>query len=228
MAALPSLLLLHGYCAQDNPWVRKKPVPFTDYAVYEDLNKSTLIHQYATKVVTQFDHLPSWGLVGHSQGGMVSLHIRNFFWSANDAVTATAAAGRAVQSMGTPYHGVSGAGLALDLGDLFGVGCGENFDLTVDGANLWKSGLESSSIAATYYYTTVYKYTFLHPRYCNLAANLVLKWPNDGVAEYDQSVLPGANHVDNFEGECHSPNMKWPAQTENLQRNAQMNSAAAR
>ncbi len=37
------------------------------------------------------------------------------------------------------------------------VGCGQNFDLTVDGANLWQAGLDSSAVAATYYYTTVYK-----------------------------------------------------------------------
>ncbi len=82
-------------------------------------------------------------------------------------------------------------------------------------------------------FTTLPQHTFLHPRYCNLAANLVLKWPNDGIAELDQSTLPGAVHVENFDGsarsfghepictaqhtaafagECHSTGMKWPAQ----------------
>jgi len=227
--AQPSLVLLHGYCARDNPWVRKTPIEFTDYVAYEDLNRSDLTHQYATKVVQAYDALPSYGLVGHSQGGMTSLHIRNFFWSPNDAVvTDGATATRPVQSMGSPYHGVSGAGAALDLGALFGVGCGENFDLTTDGANLWQSGLESTSVAETFFYTTVYKYTFLHPRYCNLASNLVLKWPNDGTAEYEQCLLPGATHVDNTEGECHSVDMKWPPQTENARRNKEINAAAAR
>lgn len=229
---LPNLVLLHGYCAADNPWVRTPTVPFTEYTAFEGLlGESKLNDEYAKKVIDSYEHLPSFGLIGHSQGGMVSLHIRNFYWSGNDAASAPAgsAAHRPVQSMGTPYLGVSGAGAALDLGALFGLGCGNNFDLTLDGANLWLAGLEDESTRDTYYYTTVYKYTFLHPRYCSLATNLVLQWPNDGTAEYDQCLLQrGATHVSNTEGECHSVNMKWPPQTDNVERNAEMNAAAMR
>lgn len=56
----------------------------------------------------------------------------------------------------------------------------------------------------------------------------MLSWPNDGTAEYDRCLLSGANHVENFEGECHSLNMKWPPQTNNAKRNRQINSLAAR
>jgi hypothetical protein len=139
-ATLPSLVLLHGYCAKDNPWTRNNPVEFTDYAAYQDLSKSRLTNTYAEMVANAYDHLPSFGLVGHSQGGMASAHLRNYMWTGNDAVqrkSGSAIGSRPVQSMGSPYLGVSGAGAALDLGALFGVGCGENFDLTTDGANLW-------------------------------------------------------------------------------------------
>lgn len=228
-ATLPSLVLIHGYCAQDNPWIRNKPVDFTDYVAYLDLKQSRLTNKFAEHVVSTYDHLPSYGLVGHSQGGLASLHIRNFYWSGNDAAAPVAATGtRPVQSMGSPYLGVSGAGAALDLGALFGLGCGDNFDLTLDGANLWHAGLESTSKSDVYFYTTIYKKTFLHPRYCNLATNLALNWPNDGVAEYDQCLLPGGVHVENYEGECHSVNMKWPPQTENVARNRIINQSAMR
>jgi pimeloyl-ACP methyl ester carboxylesterase len=227
-ATVPSLVLLHGYCAQDNPWIRTPSIPFTDYVAFDGLlGQSKLNDDYAKDVIDSYNNLPSYGLIGHSQGGMVSVHIRNFYWTGNDAVAGSNSQ-RPIQSMGTPYLGVSGAGAALDLGALFGLGCGNNFDLTLDGANLWKAALEEENVQNTYYYTTVYKYTFLHPRYCSLATNLVLKWPNDGTAEYDQCLLEGANHVSNTEGECHSVNMKWPPQTDNVQRNAEMNQAAMR
>jgi hypothetical protein len=125
--------------------------------------------------------------VGHSQGGLVALHLHNFYWSPNDAVSPSATASRPVQSMATPYSGVSGTGAALDLGALFGLGCGDNFDLSRDGANLWQAGIQQAAKKDVYYYTTMWKKTFVHPRYCNLATNLVLSWPNDGMAELENS-----------------------------------------
>ncbi len=91
---------------------------------------------YARSVIEDHGHLPSWGLVGHSQGGLVSLHLHNFYWSPNDAVVSSPTS-RPVQTVGTPFLGVSGTGVTLDIGALFGLGCGDNFDLSRDGANLW-------------------------------------------------------------------------------------------
>jgi pimeloyl-ACP methyl ester carboxylesterase len=226
-ATLPSLLLLHGYCAKDNPWTRNNPVDFSQYISYEGfLDKSVLTNEYAQAVIQAHGHLPSWGLVGHSQGGLVALHLHNFYWSPNDAVATT---GRPIQSMGTPWGGVSGTGAALDIGALFGVGCGDNFDLSTDGANLWQAGLQVAAKKDVWYYTTMWKKTFLHPRYCNLATNLVLDWPNDGMAEQVRAQLPEGHAVENpFEGECHTTDMKWPAQTSNVRRNKEINDNAAR
>ena len=234
-AALPqavaSLVLLHGYCAQDNPWVQTETIPFTDYLAYVgDLAHSVPNNVFAQNVMTAAKDLPSFGLLGHSQGGMAALHVHNFYWSGNDAASESLAGGesRAVQSVGSPYLGVTGAGAALDLGSLFGIGCGDNFDLTRDGATLWLAGISEASRSNVFYYTTKWKDSGLI-KYCNLASNLVLTWPNDGTAEFEMCQLPGANPVQNpYDGECHTPNMKWPAQTANVARNAEINANAAR
>merc|ERR1711991_995699 len=177
--------------------VQNDPVAFSDYLAYEGaIGKSLLHNKFAEDVIATAGHLPSWGLVGHSQGGMVALHIRNFYWSPNDAVDAANAATRPVQSMGSPYLGVSGAGAALDLGSLLGVGCGENFDLTTDGSNLWLAGIQPAARKDVYFYTTKWKDSGL-VKYCNLAVNLVLSWPNDGTAEFDQCQLPDAHPQQN-------------------------------
>lgn len=222
--ALASLVLLHGYCAKNNPWTRNNPVVFTDYAAFVGgIGQSFLNDVYAQMVIAQYADLPSFALVGHSQGGLVAAHIRNYYWTPNDAV---APGKRAVQTMGSPFQGVSGAGAALDLGALFGLGCGNNFDLTLDGAALWNSGLTSSARADVYYYTTQYESGWFAS--CNAAVQLVLEKPNDGTTELNYSNLPGATHVSHSEGECHTENMSDPPQTENVARNKQINAAAAR
>jgi len=78
------------------------------------------------------------------------------------------------------------------------------------------------------FYTTTYVQGKFLGDYCNLATNLVLKWPNDGVAEFELSQLPGGQNMGNTEGWCHSVGMKYDPQCENRDRNKQMNAAAAR
>ena len=39
--------------------------------------------------------------------------------------------GRKIQTVGSPWLGNSGAGIAANLVAVFGVGCGMNFDLTI-------------------------------------------------------------------------------------------------
>jgi hypothetical protein len=158
-------------------------------------------------------------------------------------VSVNAAASRPIQTMGTPFSGVSGTGVALDIGvflneerkqmsnacskgALFGLGCGDNFDLSRDGANLWLSGIQNEAKKDVYFYTTMWKKTLNPLRYCNLASNLVLSWPNDGMAEVENCFLAGGkkmwgktakrkftlnsgNPVENpFEGECHTGERK--------------------
>lgn len=62
--------------------------------------------------------------------------------------------GRIVQSLGTPYQGCPLAGLLAYLGDLLGIGCGLNEDLTYDGAEQWLSKIPLDKRAEVYYYTT--------------------------------------------------------------------------
>ncbi len=158
MAALPSLVLLHGYCAKDNPWCvvvaalwdlsvwpAKRAATACSHCVGppQDAQEARALHRLrgvrgpqpqrpdalvrhqggdAVRPPAQVPHTlrvlwtlvlthpaqlrlagPLSGLRGALsplcsahwavQGGMVSVHIRNFFWSPNDAVNPTAAAG---------------------------------------------------------------------------------------------------------------------------------------
>ena len=58
---------------------------------------------------------------------------------------------------------------------MFSIGCGSCYDLTHDGANLWLNGITPQAADDVHFYTTQYKDGGL-VNYCNLAANLLLKW----------------------------------------------------
>lgn len=161
-------------------------------------------------------------MLGHSQGGIVSLHTLNHYWTALDAA---AAGGRKIQSVGSPYYGNSGMATFGGLLELLG-GCDTNFDLSLDGAALWMAGISAASLAQTNFYVTEYKPGFLAS--CNALVNLVLNKPNDGVAETKYSVLTSGNNHGITQGECHVPDMKFPPAYWNKGRNAIMNSNAAR
>jgi len=64
--------------------------------------------------------------------------------------------------------------------------------------------------------------------YCNLAINLVLQWPNDGTAEIKYAKITGGNNMGNTQKQCHTDGMAYKAQCTDANRNALMNSAAAR
>ena len=64
--------------------------------------------------------------------------------------------------------------------------------------------------------------------YCNLGANLILKWPNDGMTELQFSTLPGGNSMGHAKGQCHTLGMKYGPQCWDETRNAEMNDKAAR
>lgn len=58
---------------------------------------------------------------------------------------------------------------------VFGLGCGSNNDMSVDGAALWMAGISAASIAQANYYTTVYdKGGPLGQGYCNMLTNAML------------------------------------------------------
>jgi hypothetical protein len=58
------------------------------------------------------------------------------------------------QSVGSPYGGTALADGIAALGDVFGVGCGTNYDLTHYGASAWQAGIPSWARSAVHYHTT--------------------------------------------------------------------------
>jgi hypothetical protein len=86
-----------------------------------------ILCQYAARILDQVSKqgMTRYGIIAHSQGGMVATHIRNYLFSGLDS----AEGNRLIQSVGTPYNGNTAAGSAANLGDIFGIGCGSNTDL---------------------------------------------------------------------------------------------------
>jgi len=217
------LLLLHGYCSDTNPW-QPHPQDWTNPQYF--LNpKATISHDaFAQKVVNWAKDFGGYSVVGHSQGGAVSVHILNYYWAGLDKVTG----GRKVQTLGAPFQGCGMAGTAADFGRLFGAGCGRNDDLTRDGSALWLRGITTQTRNQVYYYTTTYQLGKLIGDYCNLGANIILDWPNDGVTELDYAYLSGANNQGNTLQQCHTGSMKYKAQYDDHTRNQLINALAAR
>jgi hypothetical protein len=85
-----------------------------------------------------------------------------------------------------------------NLGILFGIGCGPNWDLSTDGARVWLSGISSVTQKEVWYYTTTYS-TGSVGDYCSLATNFILRWPNDGTAELDHTNMTYAHYLGNTE-----------------------------
>mmetsp|Transcript_7767 Transcript_7767/g.10728 ORF Transcript_7767/g.10728 Transcript_7767/m.10728 type:complete len:685 (-) Transcript_7767:61-2115(-) len=219
------IILLHGYCSDSNPW-ETYAEDWTDAYYFINPGASISNDEFAKKVVefAEQNGLDSFSLVGHSQGGMVATHILNYYWSGIDLITE----GRKVQSVGTPYKGATAAGSIADLGNAFGVGCGSNFDLSKDGANLWLGGITTDVRKEVYFYTSTYEQGKFFGDYCNLAVNTICEWPNDGATELDYAVLDGGNNQGNTEKQCHTTGMKYNAQYYDRTRNQQMNSLGGR
>jgi pimeloyl-ACP methyl ester carboxylesterase len=206
------MVFVHGYCAQQNPWQKSGNFPVdADYFLKPGANMNN--DEFAQAIATFADPLDAYSLIGHSQGGMASAHLLNYYFSGADANTAP----HTIQSVGTPYQGNSGAGGGADLIKTFGIGCGANAALTKDGAALWLSGITTESRKEIYYYTTQYTPGLF--RYCQAGVGLVLSAPNDGTAELTLAQLPGANNMGNTQGQCHTENMNFPPQCYDSSRN---------
>eukprot|EP01111_Echinosteliopsis_oligospora_P018029 TRINITY_DN805_c0_g1_i1.p1 TRINITY_DN805_c0_g1~~TRINITY_DN805_c0_g1_i1.p1 ORF type:complete len:670 (-),score=235.20 TRINITY_DN805_c0_g1_i1:43-2052(-) len=220
-AETPKVLLVHGYCSALNPWSVYQS-DWTSAEVFLNANANLGHDAFAVKVLewAAANKWTTWAFVGHSQGGAVGLQIKNYYHSGMDNLPSGA---RKLQTVGTPYMGCSAAGTAAGLGKAFGVGCGQNTDLTKDGAALWFAGIRAAAAKEAYYYTTTYEQGKFFGDYCNLATNAVLNWPNDGIAEYDWAQLTGGNNMGNTQKWCHSTDMKYTAQTQDRTRIAEMN-----
>ncbi|MCI0393647.1 MAG: conditioned medium factor [Chloroflexi bacterium] len=214
------LMLVHGYCS-GGVW---PTADFTQYAVFQDFNQNRTHDQFAQLIGSYGDQFDSFGVVAHSQGGAASLHLYTYYWSGLDYSSGS----RLIQSVGTPYRGTSLAGNLALLGQIFGIGCGTNWDLTYDGAALWLSGIPSWARSRVYYFTTSFTDLWYRYDYCHLGSDLFLSDPDDGATERWAGQLSGANNMGHKTGWCHTTGMRDPAQYNDYNRNANMNTYANR
>ncbi|MEM6795310.1 MAG: choice-of-anchor X domain-containing protein [Acidobacteriota bacterium] len=221
-AAGGRLLLVHGYCS-GSVWA---PVAgqFTDASIFLDLNQNRSHDQFANRIASFGSSFPSYGIVAHSQGGAAALHLYTYYWSGLD----NAGSGRLIQSVGTPYQGTSLAGNLALLGQIFGVGCGTNNDLTYSGAASWLSGIPTWARNKVNYYTTSFTDKWWRYDYCQIVSDLVLSDPDDGTTERARGQLSGAVNRGHRTGWCHTDGMRDPAQVRDSGRNSTMNANAAR
>lgn len=215
------LMLVHGYCSGSNPWPAAQ---FSSNIVFLDANKSRTHDQFANLIKTFGASYPSYGIVAHSQGGCASLHLYTYYWSGLDSATGGT---RLIQSVGTPYQGTALAGNLAALGSVFGAGCGSNQNLTYSGAATWLSGIPTWARAKVHFATTSFNDGWGYD-YCNIATDLFLSDPDDGVVEKAYAQLSGANNRGHKTGWCHTSGMRDPAQTSDSSRNADMNVNASR
>lgn len=215
-----NLMLVHGYCSS-GVW------PVQDFSggleVFLDQNQNRSHDDFALLMAAFGDNSKSFGVVAHSQGGAAALHLWTYYFSGLD----WAEGARLIQSVGTPYQGTPLAGNLAVLGDLFGAGCGVNFDLSTDGSALWLAGIPTASRSRVHYWTTSFEDGFGFD-FCNLVSDFFLSDPDDGVIERSRGQLPGANNMGHLEGWCHSQGMRDPAHYFDSSRNADMNANAAR
>ncbi len=217
-----NLILVHGYCENGNAW------PLDDFngdfAEYENLYQNFSHDEFANDIWNFGNQFKSYSIVGHSQGGNAALHLFTFYWSGLDWSTD----GRKIQTVGAPFGGTPLAGSVADLGDIFGIQCGSNYDMTYDGAALWASYIPSWSRAETWAWSTTFEDGWFYD-YCNIGSDLLLWDPEDGVVEVSSAHLDGTNNMGTKEGWCHvEESMADPPQAFDAVRNYEMNNEAAR
>lgn len=215
------LLLVHGYCS-GNVW---GPVAgqFSNESIFLDTNQNRSHDAFANLIGSFGSSYSSYGIVAHSQGGAAALHLYTYYWSGLDY----ASGGRLIQSVGTPYQGTALAGNAAVLGEVFGVGCGTNYDLTYSGASSWLSGVPSWARNAVNYYTTSFTDRWWAYDYCHIVTDVLLSDPDDGTTEKAKGQLSNGVNRGHKTGWCHTDGMRDPNQTRDSSRNSSMNSNAA-
>ena len=221
----PNLLLVHGYCAKENPFSVDN---FTNYVAFKDWGQSLSNDQFARHLIdfTEDRNLSAFSIVAHSQGGLASVHLYSYYYSGLDSYSVSGnGSDRKIQTVGAPYQGTPLAGLLADIGHFFGIMCGSNLELTYEGAQAWLSKVPLYVQEEVHFYRTFYG---KRKKYCNFGTNVVLKGPNDGLVEVGKARLPFGRGEGISPGECHSVNMQWPSQCHNTKRNAEMNNFAAR
>lgn len=216
------LLLVHGYCSGD-VW-GSYAGQFSNSATFYDLNQNRSHDQFAQKIRDFGDQFSSFGVVAHSQGGAASTHLYTYYWSGLD----NSSGSRMIQTVGTPYQGTPLAGNLAALGNVFGVGCGYNSNLTTSGASSWLAGIPTWARNQVNYYTTSFSTKWWRNDYCNFATDLFLSDPEDGVIEKSRGQLSGGNNRGHKTGWCHTSGMRDPGQTGDSSRNSTMSYYAKR
>ena len=133
-----------------------------------------------------------------------------------------------MQCVGSPLEGTALAGNIAALGQVLGIQCGANYDMTYDGAAAWLSTIPSSARAKLYTHTTTFNDVPFFYDYCSIASDAFLSDPEDGVVEHSAGHIVGANDMGLRSGWCHVGGMRDPAQTGDSSRNATMNTQGAR
>lgn len=216
------LMLVHGYCSGDawGPLTGQ----FASSAKFQDFNQNRSHDAFARRIRDFGNQFGSFGIVAHSQGGAAATHLYTYYWSGLD----WASPGRLIQSVGTPYQGTALAGNLAAIGNVFGVGCGTNNNLTYSGASSWLAGIPYWARSRVNYYTTSFATAWWRWDYCNIATDLLLSDPEDGTTERAYGQLPGAYNRGHKTGWCHTSGMRDPAQVTDASRNSVMNANAAR
>jgi hypothetical protein len=227
------ILLVHGWCSS--------PVwPLGDFgrpgrvggtAVFNDPGASRSHDAFALRIRDQgashFNH--EFSVVAHSQGGAAALHLRAFYTSLLDNSTAP----RRIQSMGTPYGGLTLMNYYLTIsmiGRLLGVNvdlglCPPQSNLGTFGSALWSSTIPNWARNEVFYYRTGYerphnfwqRLQFWRWR-CGAGSFVIPGW-DDGVGADYEGYLSGAQNMGVTENECHTQGMKDGPQTDNSGRN---------
>ncbi|MDP7070712.1 MAG: hypothetical protein QF561_05120 [Phycisphaerales bacterium] len=222
-----NLMLVHGYCSDGISW---PPEQFSgDVSVYFNPDQNFSHDEFALDIHAYGSQFKSYGIAGHSQGGNAALHLYSFYWSGLDWSTPSPEdGGRIIQALGVPFEGTALAGNIAALGEIFGIQCGANYDMTYDGAAYWLSFVPGWARGETWSWTTTFTDDWWSWDYCHIAADLVLSDPEDGVVESFSGDLDGTNFMGLKEGWCHIEGMTDPAQVLDTVRNNEINAEAAR
>lgn len=218
-----TLMLVHGYCSGD-VWGGNMG-NFTNATKFQDYNQNRSHDAFAQRIKTAGSGFDGFGIVAHSQGGCAALHLYTYYYSGLDYTTSGS---RLIQSVGTPYQGTSLAGNLALLGQIFGAGCGTNYDLTYDGASAWLSGIPTWARDDVYFSTTSFKDVWYAYDYCHIATDPFLSDPDDGTTEKSKGQLSGGVNMGHKTGWCHTGSMRDPAQCTDSSRNTNMSSNAKR
>ncbi len=218
-----TLMVVHGYCSGD-VWGGNMG-NFSSATKFQDFNQNRSHDAFAQRIKSAGAGFDGFGIVAHSQGGCAALHLWTYYYSGLDYTTSGS---RLIQSVGTPYQGTSLAGNLAILGQIFGAGCGTNYDLTYDGASAWLSGIPTSARDDVYFSTTSFKDVWYAYDYCHIATDPFLSDPDDGTTEKSKGQLSGGNNMGHKTGWCHTNSMRDPGQCTDSSRNTNMSSNAKR